>query len=161
MNKQTRALAETIKTNLKTNPAWVERAILALYAKQTTDEQSALDTRYQNHQGFTSADARRFSFVAQFIQKGGHLTREKALGVYAVRLQKYAGQLATIALAKAAQKAEKAVAAPMALPLPSPTFAAPGRLVGGYRTDGLRFPYGFCQKCGCSENHDGEVCESN
>lgn len=161
MNKQTRELANTIKSNLLQNPAWVERAILALYAKQTEDEQASLDTRHHNNQGFTSADARRFSFVAQFIQNGGHLTREKALGIYAVRLQKYAGQLAVIALAKKAQKALQSVAAPVALRMPSPTFAATGSLSGAWRSDGLRFPLGFCQKCGCSENHDGEVCESN
>lgn len=80
-----------------TNPAWVERAILALFERQT---------RHDNNMGFTSADARRMSFVAKLLQGGKHLTREKALTVYGPRLQKYAKQLAKIAMEKKAAAAQ-------------------------------------------------------
>lgn len=89
-----------IASKLLTSPTQVESAILALYEKQTSDEQAGGDTRHDNKQGFTSADARRFSFVAEFLKTGKHLTREKALGTYGHRLQKYTGQLARMALAR-------------------------------------------------------------
>lgn len=89
-----------IESKLSSSPAWVERAILALYERQTVDEQEGGETRHDNKQGFTSADAKRMSFVAEFLKRGRHLTSEKALGVYGPRLRKYSGQLARIALAK-------------------------------------------------------------
>lgn len=96
-------LKATIAAKLLTEPAWVEKAILVLYDRQTSDEQATQETGHNNAQGFTSADARRMSFVAEFLKSGKHLTREKALGTYGRKLQKYAGQLARIAMAKQAQ----------------------------------------------------------
>lgn len=95
-------LKATIAAKLLDNPAWVEKAILVLYERQTADEQAGGETRHDNNQGFTSADARRMSFVAEWLRKSkrNHLSREKALGAYGPRLQKYAGQLARIAMAK-------------------------------------------------------------
>jgi len=95
-------LTTKIRANLLTSPTWVERAILVLYECQTSDEQVAEATSHHNNSGFTSADARRMSFVAKFLLEGRHLTREKALGVYGPRLQKYAKQLARIAMSKKA-----------------------------------------------------------
>lgn len=86
-----------IENKLSTNPVWVERAILALYARQTSDEQVSVETRHTNRKGFNKPDAKRMSFVANFLINGGHLTKEKALGVYAGKLKKYSGQLAKIA----------------------------------------------------------------
>lgn|SRR5487761_2189874 len=97
MSKPSSEVVDQIKAGLSVNPKWVERAIIVLFEKQTNDEQAALDTKYVNGQGFTSADARRMSFVAKFLLSGKHLTREKALGIYGRRLQKYAVQLARIA----------------------------------------------------------------
>ncbi len=90
----------TIKAKLLSNPDWVERAILVLYERQTADEQVAQETGHDNNMGFNKPDATRMSFVAEFLKSGKHLTREKALNVYGRRLQKYAGQLARIAIAK-------------------------------------------------------------
>ena len=109
---------ETMKTmiaaKLLDDPAWVEKAILVLYERQTADEQAGGETRHDNNQGFTSADARRMSFVAEWLRKSkrNHLSREKALGTYGRRLQKYAGQLARIALAKTPPQAPTAVQRP-------------------------------------------------
>lgn len=98
-------LTLVIKAKLLSNPAWVEAAILALYAKQTSDEQATQETGHDNCQGFNKPDARRMSFVAEFLKGGGHLTREKALGTYAHKLQKYGKQFAKMAVAKEAVKA--------------------------------------------------------
>lgn len=96
------ALVSKIHANLVINPTWVERAILVLFERQTQDEQVGSLTSHLNNVGFNSADARRMSFVAKFLQNGKHLTRDKALGVYGPRLQKYAKQLAKIAIEKKA-----------------------------------------------------------
>lgn len=103
-------LVNTIKGNLLSKPHWVEKAILVLFERQTTDEQVAQETGHDNKMGFNKPDARRMSFVAEFLKTGKHLTREKALGVYGVKLQKYSTQLAKIATAKAKEKALAEVA---------------------------------------------------
>jgi hypothetical protein len=99
---------ETLKSEIEgkliSKPAWVEAAILALYNRQTSDEQAGGETRHDNSVGFNHADAKRMSFVAEFLKSGKHLTYEKALNVYGPRLRKYSGQLARIALAKKAAK---------------------------------------------------------
>ena len=88
-----------------------------LHDLQTSDEKATQETGHNNAQGFNKPDARRMSFVAEFLKSGKHLTREKALGTYGVRLQKYAGQLARIAMANEAAKAAAAAAvAPPAAP---------------------------------------------
>jgi hypothetical protein len=91
-----------IRANLATNKAWIERALVVLHDRQTTDEQATQHTAHDNNKGFNKPDARRMSFVASFLKSGGHLTEEKALTVYGPRLQKYAKQLARIAQEKKA-----------------------------------------------------------
>jgi len=95
-------LVTKIRANLITNPAWVERAILVLFERQTADEQDAGSTNHHNNVGFSSCDARRMSFVAKFLGEGKHLTQKKALEIYGPRLQKYAKQLAKISQEKSA-----------------------------------------------------------
>lgn len=92
------AMRNRIDENLRVNPAWVEKAILALYARQTEDEQRHMETGHNNARGFNKPDAKRMSFVASFLLGGKHLTREKALAVYAPKLRKYVNQLTRIAL---------------------------------------------------------------
>ena len=95
-------LVATIREKLATNKAWIERAVIALHDRQTTDEQATNETTHDNRKGFNKPDARRMSFVANFLKSLGHLTEEKALTVYGPRLQKYAKQLARIAQEKKA-----------------------------------------------------------
>ena len=104
-------LENLIATKLTENPKWIEAAILALYERQTADEQSAGETTYHNKRGFNSADAKRMSFVAAFLKTGKHLTATKAVTVYGPRLQKYAAQLALVAYEK--EQAKKAALEPM------------------------------------------------
>lgn len=87
----------------------VQKAIVVLYARQTADEQATEQTRHLNARGFTAADAKRCSFVATFLAKGGNL-KDETVARYARRVSKYAGQLADIAAEKAAAKAADAMA---------------------------------------------------
>lgn len=130
-------MKNTIAAKLLCDPKWVEKAILVLYDRQTSDEQAGGETRHDNAQGFTSADAKRMSFVAEFLKSGKHLTREKALGTYGHRLQKYAGQLARIAIAK--QDAEQASKAPSQPPQGADNCCP--------RCNTVRCPDGCCCAC--------------
>lgn len=87
---------DEIKQGLEKSDQWINRAILAIYHRQTEDEKSDSDTRYQNGIGFNSADASLLSYYARYIQNKGSLTghhKEKARK----RIKKYSGQLAKIA----------------------------------------------------------------
>lgn len=75
---------------------WLERGILAIYKKQTLDEQRIGDVKYHNKVGFSGAHARSGSYYATWILSGKHLSGihlEKARGM----MQHYAGQLVKIA----------------------------------------------------------------
>ena len=74
----------------------VERGVVAIYKRQTSDEQRMQETKYNNKVGFTGADAEFGSSLAQQLLRGYHLTAKQML--YARRMMKrYAGQLAKIA----------------------------------------------------------------
>jgi len=67
---------------LVANPKAVERAILALYRRQTEDEKLVADTRHLNHVGFSAADASYGTYVAKYLLNGGKLSgshKERAL----------------------------------------------------------------------------------
>jgi predicted RNA binding protein with dsRBD fold (UPF0201 family) len=85
----------------------VEKAILVLFERQTSDEQDSESTNHNNAVGFSSADARRLSFVAKILKEGKHL-KDETVAKYAPRVLKYRKQLAVIALEKQAaqQKAQ-------------------------------------------------------
>lgn len=100
------AMVQKIRTKLATDVAWIERAILALYARQTNDEQAVRTTRYFNMRGFRHGDDRFFSLAAELLLAGGHLNPEEALRKHGPRLVKYSRQLARIAAEKAAQKVQ-------------------------------------------------------
>lgn len=86
----------------------VARALVALNARQTPDEQATENTRYDNGRGFTSADARMGTSMANFYIKTGYLTvrqlaywrKPNVRGI--PRINKYAGQLVEIAQERAA-----------------------------------------------------------
>lgn len=70
----------------------VERAILAIYARQTADERADGATRHVNGRGFNSRDAGYGSYLAKWIQSGRslsgrHLARARKMAV------RYSGQL--------------------------------------------------------------------
>ncbi len=88
---------EQIKTLLLTNNAAVERAMVALYNRQTADERSSSTTQHLNGRGFNAFDAERGSYWARWVQSGRHLTGRHLEGARKMAL-KYAGQLAEVAV---------------------------------------------------------------
>ena len=99
---------EMIKANLAASDKWVCNAILAIYARQTADEQASESTDHHNGVGFSAADAEILSSFAKQIQRhrqggGRYLAplspRQLELGRR--RIAKYAGQLLQAAHARA------------------------------------------------------------
>lgn len=96
---------------LKTNDKAVARALVALTARQTADEQSQETVKYQNGQGFRPCHARMGTSMANFYSRAGFLT-VKQVAYWRkldksgkMRIEIYAGQLLIVAQAKAATKA--------------------------------------------------------
>lgn len=61
---------ERIQHLLNTNDLAVERAIVAIYDRQTHDEKRDTTTRHDNSRGFRSNHASTGSFYARIIMKG-------------------------------------------------------------------------------------------
>lgn len=83
---------EQILDKVQTDQKWLERAIIAIYDRQTTDEKATEDTIYHNKKGFKSCHAKRGSYYAKWILSGKHLTDyhvEKAKKM----IKPYIGQL--------------------------------------------------------------------
>lgn len=72
------------------------RALVALYERQTEDEQSTETTSTKNGIGFNGIDAPILTSLAKFYQERGFLT-PKQVDLAAKRLQRYTKQLAHIA----------------------------------------------------------------
>lgn len=79
------------------SPLTAAKALVALYRRQTADEQAAGNTVYQNDVGFNGADAGFCSSVAQQLLAGRPLT-DKQLAVLQRILPKYYRQLAEVDL---------------------------------------------------------------
>ncbi len=94
----------TIKQVLLANNLAVERAILVLYARQTSDEQRAGSTTHRNGRGFNAFHAEMGTYYARWLQSGRHLTGKHLEKARKMSLQ-YAAQLLEEAQAKAAAKA--------------------------------------------------------
>lgn len=95
-----------IITILKTNPKAIARALIVLNERQTDSEKSHGSTIVSNGQGFTSADARMGTSMANFYIKNGFLT-SKQIQYWLVpnskgveRIVKYANQLLDISKQK-------------------------------------------------------------
>lgn len=88
---------------LKTNDRAIVRGVLAIYDKQTADEQVAQETNHHNGIGFNGVDARIMSSFAERIkgwQPGGKFNwplSPKQMGIAKKKIMKYAGQLTKIA----------------------------------------------------------------
>lgn len=75
---------DEINALLRRNPKAVERAMLALFARQTADEQATDATRHHNGRGFNAPSARRGSYYARWVRSGRTLTGahlDKALSI--------------------------------------------------------------------------------
>jgi len=87
---------EEIKEMLKTNDKAVLRGIVAIYNKQTSEEQQIKETNVTNGKGFNGVDARFLSSLAEQIMQSNRLTEKQIVSARKVIL-KYSGQLANIA----------------------------------------------------------------
>jgi hypothetical protein len=65
---------DTIKALLDRSDKAVERAVLAIYERQTSDEQVTGETRHHNRRGFASCHAHLGTYYAKWILSGHHLT---------------------------------------------------------------------------------------
>ena len=102
---------DTIVNLLETNDKAVARAIVVLNERQTATEQSTENTINNNGVGFTPADARMGTSMANFFIRNGYLSPKQIAywrkpNVKGVpRICKYAGQLLDISMTKAMTKA--------------------------------------------------------
>jgi hypothetical protein len=85
-----------IAAHLTKSQQWLERGVLAIYARQTSHEQQTEQTIFHNQVGFNAADASYMSYVAKWLENGKHLSGKHVAKVRG-RMQKYAGQLTKIA----------------------------------------------------------------
>lgn len=97
---------DDIKALLEKNDLAVERALVALYNRQTADEQATHTTAHHNGMGFNGVDADFGTSLAEKVLKGWKLS-PKQLAAARKMLRKYVGQLLVVAQATMAAKAAK------------------------------------------------------
>lgn len=87
---------ETLWAILEVNDDQLAKALVALYNRQTEDEQETRETTEQNGVGFNGVDGKFLSGVAEGFKKYGRLTDGQKKAVRK-SLKKYCGQLVDIA----------------------------------------------------------------
>lgn len=104
---------ESIKQLLATSNAAVERGLVVLLSRQTSDEVASQNTKHRNGRGFSAFDAEILTSFATQIErklargvKLGECLSEKQMVIARKRVPSYAGQLAEEANAKAAPQAK-------------------------------------------------------
>ena len=81
-----------IEAMLNTNDRAVERAMVAIWERQTRDEQETQDTRHHNGVGFAAWSARSGTYFAEWVRSGRHLTGKHLVKARKIALH-HAGQL--------------------------------------------------------------------
>ena len=93
---------EEIRALLDRSLEAVERAVVAIYRRQTEDEKEAYETKHHNRVGFAACHAGLGTYYAKWILSGKHLS-----GSHVERARRmvrhYAGQLHQIALTNQGQ----------------------------------------------------------
>ena len=90
---------QSIQTLLEKNDKAVVRGLLAIYARQTEDEQRAETTKVHNKIGFSAYDAPFMSKMVRFFKQRGYLTIGQ-IDCVRPTIIKYRRQLTEIANAK-------------------------------------------------------------
>lgn len=85
-----------ITGQLQVSNAWLRKAVLAIYERQTLDEKQTAATKHHNGVGFNGTDAAFLSSIAEQIKAGRRSLSEKQLNYTRSKMFKYAGQLARI-----------------------------------------------------------------
>lgn len=93
-----------IRSLLEKSDKAVERAIVALYSRQTESEKNSETTVEKNGIGYNGFDAKFFSSLAQQIQSGRTLS-QKQIAFARKGIMKYSKQLAEIANQREQEKA--------------------------------------------------------
>lgn len=92
--------AKEIREKILNGPEqWALRAIVAIYQKQTADEQSAEMTKHHNGVGFCARDGEFGTSIAKQVLAGRRLS-DKQLAITRKIAARYAGQLEKIACGK-------------------------------------------------------------
>ena len=90
--KTKKARVAFIREKLSSDDRWILRGLLIIYSNQTSDEQDAGITKYNNNIGFTGADAEFLTSLAQQYQHKSFLS-EKQMPYLRKKMPKYSGQL--------------------------------------------------------------------
>ena len=91
-------IKSAIRAKITSNTDAAAKAMLKIYANQTSDEQNSESTVYHNNIGFTGNDAEILSsFSKQFQQRGFLSPKQNA--ILMKKIGKYAGQLTKQAIA--------------------------------------------------------------
>lgn len=88
---------EQIIEMLETNDRAVTRAVIAIYQRQTLDEQASQHTLKSNNVGFNSSDAPYLSYCAKYAMEKEVMLSGKHLEKSRTRIRKYWKQLLDIA----------------------------------------------------------------
>lgn len=109
---------DEVAEKLETDNRWLIRGLLALYERQTADEQQTEQTSHSNGMGFNGTDANILtSFAKQVLvwqavpageRKYPMPLSPRQLELARRKLRKYAGQLARLANAAVEQAAQEA-----------------------------------------------------
>jgi hypothetical protein len=102
MRMKTKHTKESIQDLLAKSDAAVERAMVAIYDRQTQDEKATSDTRHTNQRGFSGAHASKGSYYARWVLGGRHLTGSHLAKARAMSMH-YWRQLLEVAEAKTAK----------------------------------------------------------
>jgi len=95
---------EEIAQKIATDDRWLLRGLLAIYSRQTKDEQHSEYTKHRNDIGFNAVDGSRLTRYAKWVisWNGGNRKYRRPLGPAQLldcrkRMAKYARQLTEIA----------------------------------------------------------------
>ena len=88
-----------IEDMLRTNDRAVERAMVAIWERQTRDEQATQAVHHHNGRGFAGWTARSGTYFAEWVRKGGRLTGKHLDKARRIALH-HAGQLTDFANGK-------------------------------------------------------------
>jgi hypothetical protein len=102
---------EQIREVLIKDQALLEQAVVAIYEKQTADEQNSGETKHDNGIGFAGCDSRSGSYMAKYIltqisygRPWGQILSGKFLEKAMKFMPKYSKQLYKIQLMKISEK---------------------------------------------------------
>jgi len=85
-----------IEAMINDNDRAVERAMVAIWERQTADEQETQGTRHHNGRGFAAWSARSGTYYAEWVRSGRRLTGKHLVKARKIALH-HAGQLTDFA----------------------------------------------------------------